>query len=275
MLHVLCAALVGVTVVALTFLPFAPGDYDPLAGPVSMMALVLGRVALVLVPVGGLWLWTPARSSSARPRWLIWLTLVTCTILVLLMALAAFATASLLLSAIAAAAGGVGVARLARRLRSRPDAARTRLPAAAWLVAMPIAVLTAQVWLAPRVTAWARDRAIAHAAPLIAAIEQYHARHGEYPMSLLAVWGDYKPSIRGIARHLYEPAGRTYNVVFEQPSLVLGTQEFVVFNPQDQQTMTSHAQVGLEFEGPALEARRGYYAAHTLPQPHWKVFLFD
>jgi hypothetical protein len=56
---------------------------------------------------------------------------------------------------------------------------------------------------------------------------------------------------------------------------VFGTQEFVVYNPHDEQSMTSHAQDRLEFLGQALEARCGYYAAHALPQPHWKVFLFD
>ena len=37
-------------------MPFIPGSYDSLAGPLSFMARIFGWVALLLVPVGAIWL---------------------------------------------------------------------------------------------------------------------------------------------------------------------------------------------------------------------------
>ena len=43
-----CAIVTGI--IAITFLPFAPGGHDPLAVPLAAMAWVLGRMGLLLVP---------------------------------------------------------------------------------------------------------------------------------------------------------------------------------------------------------------------------------
>ena len=57
-----------IVVVVATFLPFFPGGHDPLAVPLSAMAWALGRVGLLLVPVGGLWLWaSTGRESRPAP----------------------------------------------------------------------------------------------------------------------------------------------------------------------------------------------------------------
>ena len=67
--------------------------------------------------------------------------------------------------------------------------------------------------LVDAVTAYARNRAIANGAPLIAEIERYH----------------------------YERSGETYNVIFKEPSLGFGTRRFVVYNPRDPQRVTTPA----------------------------------
>lgn len=56
-------AIVTVAILA-TFLPFFPGGHYPLAVPLSAMAWALGRAGLLLVPVGGLWLWVSTRPPS-------------------------------------------------------------------------------------------------------------------------------------------------------------------------------------------------------------------
>jgi hypothetical protein len=119
-----------------------------------------------------------------------------------------------------------------------------------------------------------RNRAIRNSAEMVAHIEQYRAAHGRYPVSLLAVWGDYKPGLIGIKEYLYEPSGDAYNLVFEQIALAFGTREFVVYNPRDEQVMTSHANDLLQ-RTHELAWRRGYYAVNDAPYPHWKYFWFD
>jgi hypothetical protein len=278
MTYLVRSMLVGAVVIALTFLPFVPGDYDPLAVPLSGMALILGRIALLLVPIGGLWLWASTRHvpRALPPRWLIWVTLITCSVIALVMTVFALASTGVLLATGTAAICGLVVAWLVRRLQALALTDRATLAvASALLIAVPLVVLATQSALIPAVTTSGRNRVIANGAVLIAEIEQYRAQHGAYPVSLLAVWGDYKPSIKGVERYAYEPSGTVYNVIFEEPSLEFGTRRFVVYNPHDEQRMTSHAQDRLQFQGPALEARRGYHALHALPQPHWKVFVFD
>jgi hypothetical protein len=64
MAHFVRAFLIVTAIITATFLPFFPGGYDPLSRPLSGMAWVLGRVGLLLVPVGGLWLWFSQRPEQ-------------------------------------------------------------------------------------------------------------------------------------------------------------------------------------------------------------------
>jgi hypothetical protein len=67
------------------------------------------------------------------------------------------------------------------------------------------------------------------------------------------------------------------NLFFEQLALHFGTREFVMYNPRDQQVMTSHKMDLLELtpQELALEHTRGHNAVHHAPHPHWKYFWFD
>ena len=88
------------------FLPFFPGGHDPLAGPLSAMAWALGRVGLLLVPVGGMWLWVAGRPElrPAPPAWLVKITLGASILIALVTVLAAFASSGSQMSAAVTAA---------------------------------------------------------------------------------------------------------------------------------------------------------------------------
>jgi hypothetical protein len=272
------ACAIVTIVIAATFLPFVPGGHDPLAVPVSGIAWALGRVGLLLVPVGGLWLWASTRQASrlAPPVWLVRVTLGVCGFLAFATVLIAFASSgSQLLAAVTAVATGLLTMRLGRRIRATRTGMSMPRMAAAILVVAPIVVLAVQTMLVDAVTAQARDRAIANGAPLIAEIERYRTRRGVYPESLFSIWGDYKPSIVGIERYHYERSGEAYNVIFKEPSLGFGTRRFVVYNPRDTQRVTIHEQDRLLLDEAALDAdNAGYTVVQPLPQAHWKAFLF-
>ena len=265
-------------VIVVTFMPFFPGGYDPLAAPLSGMAWVLGRVSLLLVPVGGLWLWVSTRQTSRpTPRvWLVWVTLGACVLIAIVTVLVAFAASgSQLFAAVAAVVAGRLTTRMSRRTRATQTGVPMSRMAAAILLVAPIVVLAAQTMLIDAITTHARSRVIANAGPLIAEIERYRARRGAYPESLFSIWGDYKPSIVGVERYYYERSGEAYNVIFKEPSLGFGTRRFVVYNPRDRQRVTVHEQDRLLLDEAALDAdNAGYTVVQTLPQPHWKVFLF-
>jgi hypothetical protein len=268
-----CAIVAGV--IAITFLPFAVGGYDMMAAPLATMAWVLGRVGMLLVPIGLLWHWALARDRTARPRWLIRLSAGTCVFILGVVSLIAFAASgSVLLATSAVAVATLLVARLARRMRRHATSPVPRLVPALIAVA-PILVLTAQTILIEAVATRSRNHVIANATPLIEEIERYRTRRGKYPESLFSIWGDYKPSIVGVERYHYERSGDRYNVIFREPSLDFGVRRFVVYNPLDRQRVTVHESDRLLLDEAGLDADN---ASHTvvraLPQSHWKLFLF-
>lgn len=253
-----------------TTLPFLPGRYDALAAPLSLMAQVFGYVGLLLVPIGLLWLaaqrWWPRLNTYAFGM----AALIVASLVWLLVSLGAALDSFAL--GVAFLALGVFLARKAgSRLRSLPAA--TPL----YLVLIPVTVLAGQRALATPLTDFSRNRAIRNSAPLIAEIEQYRARNGHYPKSIVAQWPDIWPSVIGIREYRYEPQGDAYNLVFEQFTFVFGTREFVMYNPRDEQGISSHALDVLQLtpEQLALDRTRGHYAERVLPQRHWKYFRFD
>lgn len=255
-----------------TVFPFLPGGHDGLAVTVSAMGRAFGMVGLLLVPVGAIWLVSAFWSRLGAKQYALGvLALIAFALVWSLLSLVGLMESGLSLGLAMLALGVSMVGRLTRRLRT--ERSLGALPA--YFLVVPIVVALVQWVMANPLTEFSRGRAIRNSAPLIADIERYRAAHGHYPISLLAVWRDYRPDVVGLERFQYEPHGDAYNLVFEQTSFVFGTREFVVYNPLDQQVMTSHTADLLEFTGDALQRRRGYYAVHDLPQPHWKRFLFD
>jgi hypothetical protein len=276
-----CAIVTGI--IAITFLPFASGGHDPLAVPLAAMAWVLGRVGLLLVPVGALWLWVermpaPAPPLAAPPAWLVRVTLGVCVLIAIVMVLVTFAASnSQLLTAITAVVATLLIIRVRRSVRAtRTPLLRFRSrTAAAMLVVAPIVVLAVQTIFIDTATTHARNRVIANSAPLIEEIERYRIRRGTYPESLFSIWGDYKPSIVGVERYHYERSGDGYNVIVREPSIDFGMRRFVAYNPLDRQRVTVHEQDRLLLDEAGLDAdNAGHTVIRALPQPHWKLFMF-
>ena len=273
MAHIIRAFLIVTAITTATFLPFFPGGYDSLSKPLSGMAWMFGRVGLLLVPVGGLWLLFSKRSGAGiGPRgWLVWLTLGTCILVALVLVLIAFASGPLLAVGTGTIAGLL-IFRLVRRLRAAAPVGRT-VPGL--LVVAPITVLAVQLAFLEPIASRARSRVIANGAPLIAEIESYHARHGDYPVSIFALYGDVKPAVVGVERYYYERSGDAYNLIFEQPSPTFGLRRFVVYNPRDKQRLTVHETERLRLDDAGLDAdNAGYTIVQPLPQQHWKLFTF-
>ncbi|MCA2968543.1 MAG: hypothetical protein INH43_08515 [Acidobacteriaceae bacterium] len=100
-----------------------------------------------------------------------------------------------------------------------------------------------QLLLAAPMARASRDRAIANVSPYIADIEQYHARHRRYPVSLQAQHRDYHAKVVGVERNVYVQQGYSYNLSFEQPRFLLdrfGTREWVVYNQRDVHRVYRH-----------------------------------
>ncbi len=276
--HCLAIAATTIGLVLVTLLPFLPGRYDSLAAPLSGMAQIFGKVGLVLVPVGALWVAAGYWSRLAGKRYGIAIAaLIVSSVVWAIVSLGALVS-SLLLGLGALALWIYLVAKVLPRLR--PLKSATPRPTSAvgfYLLIVPVAVALLQMAVVAPAIEFSRSRAIRNSARLIADIEQYRAAHGRYPASLMSLWEDYLPGVIGIKEYHYEPSGDVYNLFFEQFALHFGTRECVMYNPRDQQVMTSHKMDRLRLtpQELAVEQSRGHYAVHDAPDPHWKYFWFD
>ena len=220
------------------------------------------------MPIAATWRVRP-RPAGAKAA------LVVATVVVAAAGVTAAAVGSISAGAIVAAGWLACVGRLWRKASAvNVSAAGTRtLPMA--LIAVPLVAVVARVALVPIAATAGRDRAIANAAGILDDIERFRQRTGRYPSAIQSLEPDYHPDVIGIERYRYEPSGEAFNLYFEAPSTDLATRLIVMYNPRGEQDFSSHACDLLQLSPEEIRRQRGYFASETLPQPGWKVFLFD
>ena len=253
-------------------LPFLPGGYDPLAVPLSAMAQTFGTVGVLLVPTGILWLASRHSNRLARKqRTFAIAALVTGSVVWLAVALAALAHSGFVLGFAVVVVGAGAVWALSHRLTTVESA--TAAPH--YHIVVPLAVAIIQLAVDDPLTEFSRSRAIRNSMGLIADVERYRDAYGQYPISMVALWNDYRPAIMGIKEFRYERYGDAYNVLFESFTFRFGTREIVMYNPRDEHGVMSHDSDLLHHGPQQWQVRGGYYAVHDAPHPHWKYFWFD
>lgn len=288
LIHSARIVVISFLIIASLVYPYLPGEYDHLAIPLSTMAQVLGWLGLLLVPVGGLWLayefHIQARRRqnlpvTARNLYFGIVSLILGALVAVAVAVVAFATSGPSLALLTLAVWLVGLSRLIPKLRVLKNVEQTNFnPTPLYLVLLPLVACLSQFMLAAPITAMSRTQAMTMSAEFIHAIEAYRAANGRYPLSLQAVWKDYSPGVVGVEQFHYAPNATSYNLFFEQPRFLFedfGVREFVVYNPQDEQMMISHASWILLLPPEELVTTQGWYAVHNAPVPYWKYFWFD
>lgn len=286
--HSIQISLLTLAAVAAIFYPFFPGSYDSAAFGVSTVVQLLEVVGVLLMPLGLAWMIHELRKQSRKKS-----NLATKD-RSYRFALSALILASLLLTPISLLIlFGVGISygvlalvlwlptilSLRPALRALKETGSEGFnPAPLYFIFIPLLVLMAQILLARPVTEASRNRVMDNSAEMIAEIEQYHATYGKYPEALLAAWKDYYPDVVGVEKFHYVPYGGSYNLFFEQPRLlfdIIGTREFVVYNPLDEHLMLSHTIWFMLLTPDELADNQGWYAVNEAASPHWKYFWFD
>ncbi len=285
-IHLLYIIGTIIALVGALFLPFLPGDFDAFAVTLSVMAQVFWLGGVILVPVGILWLiheWRrhrlppTVRSRAVRFKFAVVALFAGSLVMLTVSACAAVmpsVSLGVILIMVSMHLGLFFFSRI-RPLKSPAASASTIIPTPLYLIAIPVIVALSHVLFMDVATESSRRRAIAACEGLIRDIEEYHARTGHYPTSLLSVWKDYRPRIMGISGYDYELNGKAYNLSFEQFTARIGTREIVMFNKLGEHTMTSHDQDLLRLSGEQLALQRGFYEAVESPIPQWKYFRFD
>jgi hypothetical protein len=263
-------ALWIVLLVSAMLLPFLPGRYDPLASILSAFATAVSFGALLLVPIGVVWLAFPRGYVPAKVA-VVASALVVCSAAVLTTAAGSVAAAAVLLA--------IGVPRPVHLWRdvgaAQADGGTLSRTVPVALILVPLLAVAARLVLVEPAAAWSRDRAIASSAEIIRDIERFRERTGVYPVAIGALWPDYHPGIIGVERYRYARSGDSYNLYFEHPSTDLSAREIVMYNPRGEQDFSSHASDLLRLSPEDIRRQRGYFASDDLRQAGWKRFLFD
>lgn len=283
-LHFIRIGMVIVLLLVCIFLPFLPGDYDSMAAPLSSVTQLFVMAGLMLVPIGIAWLVHEIRKQKKQDKTISNITtfrfavasLVVLCLVILVASVGAFANASRSLGFIIWGIGLLAiwiVMPLLKKMKTKDYHHFNVAPL--YLICIPlIATAFRFAGIVPAVE-FSRNRAIQHSEQLVKDIEIYYQKNGHYPVSLLSIWEDYKPSVTGIRRYHYELNGDAYNLYFEQFSHQLTVKEIVMYNKLGQHTMTSHNQDLLLLTTGELDMQRGYFTTRKLPQAHWQYFWFD
>ena len=284
---VLIAAILLLTVLIIVY-PFLPGPYDAMASSLSTIVQLLATVGLVLVPIGVVWLVYELRRKVRIKRNIpgknrgysfAIVSLILSSILVILISLFAAFGIGISFGVLTLLVWSYAVSRLMPGLKLMKQVETASInPAPFYLIFIPIILLLFQLTLAAPFTEFSRNRAIANSNEFINDIEAYRDEYGHYPVSLVAMWKDYYPDVVGVEKYHYLPYGQSYNLFFEQPRFLLdniGTREWVVYNPDDEQRMYSHTAWFLLLTPEELDRSQGWYDVHDAGSPHWKYFWFD
>ncbi len=270
-LHFVRIALITALIVACVFLPFLPGPHDPTAVVLSSIAQLIGFAGFLLVPIGVVWLIIGRNYKAVR--------------------LAAAASGSIVITLAAAVAVtvnnsmylAIGVLLLGAYLSFRFVGWNWRReagdngfdPVPLYFIVIPLFVLTARTLFIEDAVAFSRNRAIENSRAIIQDIEAFHARNGNYPVSLHSELEDYDPLVIGIGRYYYEPNGEAYNLFFEQFSNEVGVREFVMYNKLGEHRMHAHNIDRLQLSPADQIRQQGWHRVVALPQENWKYFHFD
>lgn len=251
--------------------PFMPGEYDRLAMPLSTLIQGIGLLGMLFSILGLFWL------IFQKPHFFANLFLYLALFMILVITFFAYLIAGIIFGAILFTFGLWTFITLRKKHTASTEKTKFSV-VPVYLIVIPLFILILQLVIAKPVTDWSRDRTIANAAEYIRDIENFNSKNGFYPKTLQAMYKDYYPQTVGVEQFHYLPYHNSYNISFEQPRFfldIIGTKEWVVFNPTDAHRVYSHTSWFLLLSPEESAINQGWYASLPTRHTHWKSFLFD
>lgn len=252
--------------------PFMSGDFDRLAMPLSTIIQGFGIIGIILSLFGLIWLLMPSKHKifSIISIYLFGFLIVVFTFFAYLISGILFGISILFV---------LGLLLLKyRQIIIVPFERETIAIVPIYLIVLPVSILTVQILVAKPITDWSRDRTIFNAKDYVMDIENFYTRNGYYPKTLQTMYKDYYPNTVGVEKFHYLPFENYYNLSFEQPRFfldIIGTKEWVVYNPKDEHRVYSHTSWFLLLSPQESELRQGWYSSVDTKHKHWKSFFFD
>jgi hypothetical protein len=234
-------AAMHLLLVAIIMLQFLPGPPNKIVLGLSILAQCAGFFGLVLVPIGVAWLTleiVKLRTGNPYRRlsfsFAIAATVIITGSILLFLILAIFALHETLLTILALLPLLILFSKAIKGIKVLKNDTAIRLNTApVYLITIPLLSLVTALYLIEPVSAFSRNFAIKRSEVLIASIEDYKNKEGQYPASLDALRGAYlkkipSPYIMGIPGGFrYNKINGSYSLSFSQ-WLVWGSLEEIV-----------------------------------------------
>lgn len=263
--------------------PFLPGEYDPLANPLATAVQVFSGACIVTILPAFFWFIQSYRygrsqdkKHASRVRLFMRIYCVfTCVLLIPVLLIVNFGLSMLLGLIFFVLLLSVFISAFRKIKTADPGLLGSAFYPLAYGF-LPLYLFLLQAIVDQPMTNWSKRKAIGNCGQMISEIETYKNTYGKYPVTLSAIWKDYKTGIRGIEKYHYTFDEDTYNLFFEQPKFFFdrfGTRELVVYNPNDNHLMLSHS--SWHMNPGQRRSAQGWYASHAMDTPHWKYFWFD
>ena len=252
--------------------PFLSGEYDSLAMPLSIIIQGVGVAGLLLSVTGIFWFIIPGKF-----RFFAKTSVYLASVLTLIFTFLAYLLAGIVFGVFLFAIFAMIVLRMNKTLNKHiREESFSFVPVS--MIAIPLYLLIIQLIIAKPITDQSRERTITNAGEYIQDIESFQSKYGYYPKAIQAMYKDYHPQTIGVEKFHYLPCNHSYNISFEQPRFLLdriGTREWVVYNPKDEQRVYSHTSWFLLLPPEESEIQQGWYSSENTGIKHWKSFLFD
>ncbi len=261
-------------IIAMILAPFLPGPPNELVLGMSLIGGFMGILGLALVPVGIIWTILEIKKirSIESPNWKPSYTMaIIATVMFAAFCVLIEIGISLTYGSFACALGIVlgilgfkYVFKELKNLKNNTDKKICLAPL--YLSTVPLTALVVQLFLMKPASHFSRNVAIEKSQELIASVEAYKSRHGQYPenmdeLKLFMRFDMPSPKVMGIQEYNYKRSGDDYNIGFKQ-NLDFGLEEIVVYAKNNR-----HEDYYFTLKG-ALESYDSEYA-------HWRYFWCD
>jgi hypothetical protein len=239
-------AVMNLLLVIVIMLQFLPGPPNKIILGLSILAQCAGFFGLVLVPVGAAWLLLEfiRLHTGNHYRKLILFFAITATVIItalilLFLLLIYFALDETLLAILALAPVMVIFRQVIKGIKAlKKNTAISLHRAPLYLITIPLLSFLTDLYLIEPASEFSRDYAIQKSEKLIASIEEYKVREGQYPESFDDLKGTYlekvpNPSVMGIQGFRYNKINDSYSLSFSQWLDWGSLEEIVLYDKND------------------------------------------
>jgi hypothetical protein len=280
-------AAMHLLLVAIILVQFLPGPPNKIVLGMSILAQCAGFFGMVLVPIGVAWLTLEivklkTGNLYGRPSFYLAIaaTVIITGLMALFLILAIFALHETLLTLLSLIPLLILFSKAIKGIKALKNDTAIQLNAApVYLITIPLLAFATTLYLIEPVSAFSRNFAIKRSEPLIASIEDYKNKEGQYPESIDELKGAYlkkipSPFIMGIPGGFrYNKINGSYSLSFSQ-WLDWGSLEEIVLYDKSNLHKRIHRLVAYDYR---LDLHRvnGAFAIHHTGHEDWSYYRCD